>query len=410
MNIHLSNTISRMFCLSLCIALMMGCNAKGLMNLQSGNLLGSQEWLGEPLSFTVPFDWHDGHIIIELEVNNQQNLRFALDSGASATVLFETQRTKALKLSVGMQLDLQGSDVNIVNDASIAIGKIKLSEMTIIQVPIEQSPLFGSFDEAYFDGAIGYDLLNRYVTLINYADKTVTFFKDSPAIIQDGDWVKLPMSVIGRIPHVAASLYNKGEVETTYNFTIDTGAPDYLYINSSLAANLSFPSSYFETKTRNFTGEHIVQTSRFDVFKIAEFNFNNIAIHNLPYFKDENGIGLIGSGLLRNFDIVFDYENEYIAFKKNRLFSYDTFIDRSGLRIEPHTGGALVKEVVKDTHAQTLNILAGDVVTKINNKTLNDNNFDELRALLSSDMNEVELCWVSNEQEKCEVLFLRDMI
>ncbi|MBU2180942.1 MAG: hypothetical protein KJ930_16085 [Gammaproteobacteria bacterium] len=401
--------IAQLSFLHLVIIFLAGCGATGIINLQSGNQFAKQDWQGTESSFTVPFDWHDGHVIINLAINRQQNLRFALDSGASATVLFETERTKAVPLSFDMHIDLQGSKVNVVNDAVIAIGQITLSEMTIIQVPIDQSPLFGSYDEAYFDGAIGFDILSRYMTRINYADKTVTFFKDSSTALQSGEWVKLPMAIHGRIPFVSGAIPNQQQQPTQYDLVVDTGAPDYLYINSLLATDFNFPSSYFESNTKNFTGEHAIKTSRIDYFQIAGTSFENIAVHDLPYFKDDNGIGLIGSGLLRNFDVVFNYESGYLALKKNRQFSPQTIIDRSGLQLEPHKKGGLVKGIVETASLKKLKIAVGDVVTKINGNAMNEYNFDELRTILSSDTKHVELCWTSSAEPKCGSLVLQDL-
>jgi predicted aspartyl protease len=405
-----SKRITKLFFLYLAIIILAGCGATGLINLQSGNHFAKQDWDGADSSLTVPFNWHDGHVIISIAINSQQNLRFALDSGAAATVLFETERTKDLPLSFEMQIDLKGRKVNVVNDAVIAVGQITLSEMTIIQVPIDQSPLFGSYDEAYFDGAIGFDVLSRYMTRINYADKTVTFIKDSSTALKSAEWIKLPMAIHGRIPYISGAIPNQQGHPAYHDLIVDTGAPDYLYINSSLASDFTFPSSYFESKTTNFDGEHTVKTSRIDYFQVAGSSFDNIAVHNLPYFEDDNGIGLIGSGLLRNFDVVFNYKNGYLALKKNRQFSPKTLIDRSGLQLEPHRKGGLVKGVGETAGLKVLKIAIGDVVTKINGHKINDISFDEIRSLLSSEAEQVELCWTSSGDNMCGTLVLQDRI
>lgn len=392
------------------IALVTGCNATGLVNLQSGNILADQKWSGQQASFTVPFEWHDGHPIINLSINGQKNLRFALDSGAAATVLFETERTKTINLPIAMQLDLQGAQVNVANDVNIIVGSISLSNMTIIHVPIDQSPLFGDIDEAYFDGAIGFDIMSRFTTRFNYANKSVTFFNEDQPLIKNDDWVKLPMEIIGRIPHVLAELQNDTKVKSTYTFTIDTGAPDYLYINSTLAEDVTFPTSFYESQTSNFEGEFKLRTSRLDSFTIANTSFMNIATHDLPHLEDENGVGLIGSGLLRNFDVIFDYNNDFVAFKKNQQFSSVTYIDRSGLQLEPHIKGAVVKYVAKNTHAAKIGISSGDIVTTINDEKLNNQNFDQLRGLLSSNITKMNICWQSKKKQQCKIMHLADRI
>lgn len=410
MNISLVKHLIGIVLSALILLCINGCKATALINLQSGNSFAEHEWKGELNTFTVPFEWHDGHPIITVSINGTQDLRLALDSGAAATVVFETPRTQALDIEPEMQLDLQGTQVNLVNDAIIDIGEISLSKMTIIHVPIDQSPLFGSLHEAYFDGAIGFDLLSRYVTQFNYADQTITFYNQNTRVKNDTYWTKLPMDLIGRIPHISAKLYNQGTEQSDYIFTLDTGAPDYLYINSSLANNLTFPEASFKSLTKNFEGEFTLLTSRLDRFEIGGVVFKDIAAHDLPHFKDDNGIGLIGSGLLKNFDLIFDYEEGYVALKKNKHFSNSTAIDRSGLQLEPHKFGAIVKSVASDTHAATLGVAKGDVVISIDNEQITPANFDQLRDQLSSNNSKLNLCWQSKDNLECGVLRLSDRI
>ena len=101
------------------IGLLTSCMAKGMINLQSGNALAVQRWLGSADSFELPFVWHDGHIIIEVAVNHARSLRFAFDSAAAATVLFDTTKTKSIPLDIERKLDLRGRQVNVVNNGLI---------------------------------------------------------------------------------------------------------------------------------------------------------------------------------------------------------------------------------------------------------------------------------------------------
>ena len=82
-----------------------------------------------------------------------------------------------MSLNVDTTLDLPGSTVNLINDAKVSISGITIENLTIVHVPLEQSPLFNSFEEAYFDGAIGYDVLKQYVTKIDYQNQKVIFYK-----------------------------------------------------------------------------------------------------------------------------------------------------------------------------------------------------------------------------------------
>lgn len=391
--------------------LTVSCTAKGLINLQSGNALATQTWLSKESNFKVPFVWHDGHIIIEVDVNGTKPLRLAFDSAAAATVLFDTPRTQALSLDVERQLDLQGRQVNVVNNGVIRVGDIELSELTFIHVPIEQNPLFNSYDTAYFDGAIGYDLLNHFNVSVLFAEQSLQFFqKDVKHPFRDNNSVTLPLSLLGRLPYVDATVRNKNGVKTAHAFVVDTGAPDYVYLNQNLAGGIEFPTEYFETETQNFDGKQVVRTSRIKLFGIAGTEFQNVASHDLPHFEDAHGIGLIGSGLLQKFDVHFNYQEGSITLAKNELFNNKTDIDRSGLVMEPHQQGGLIKEVAENSHAAELGVTAPAIMKKINGKPITTDNFDDLRRLLSSESPIVNICWQTDSRTECGDLRLEDRI
>ncbi len=391
--------------------LIVGCSAKGIINLQSGNALASQTWLSKEQSFKLPFDWHDGHIIIEVDVNDTESLRLAFDSAASATVIFDTPRTQALQLDIERQLELQSRQVNVVNNGVFRVGEIEVSELTFIHVPIEQNPLFYDYDTAYFDGAIGYDLLNHFNVSVLFAEQALQFHKKSTkSEFNDENSMTLPLSVHGRIPYVNARLRDKNGIKADYAFVIDTGAPDYVYLNEQLADEVEFPNEYFETHTQNFDGKQVVETSRIDFFGLGDSGFENVAAHNLPSFEDSYGIGLIGSGLLRKFNVHFNYQDESITLVKNKLFSNKTDIDRSGLVMEPHRLGGIIKQVAGNSHAAELGFTEQAIIKEINGKAITKDNFDDLRRLLSSDAQSVNLCWQTNGGTNCADLKLEDRI
>ena len=141
------------------------CAGGALKNVQQGNPQAQHVWYARDASIAVPFEWHDGHLVIGVRINDSAPLRLAFDTGASATVLFETERTRGLRLQAQRQIPIGGSaGVDLVNDAKLSLDGIDVTRLTILHVPLRNSPIFANDDEAYFDGAVGYDLLHRFVT------------------------------------------------------------------------------------------------------------------------------------------------------------------------------------------------------------------------------------------------------
>ena len=83
-----------------------GCSSSGLQNLAKGNPQSESVWEQPGERISIPFDWHDGHLIIPVRVNGSDRLRSAFDTGAAATVVFETARTQSLGLDVERAIKL----------------------------------------------------------------------------------------------------------------------------------------------------------------------------------------------------------------------------------------------------------------------------------------------------------------
>ena len=210
----------------------------------------------------------------------------------------------------------------------------------------------------------------------------------------------MPITLNARVPYINADLTHQSANTRSYQWVVDTGAPDYIYLNSQLTDGMQFPKRFIETQTKNFEGVQIVRSAYLDTFTLADFDFPNIASHDLPKFKDDYGIGLIGSGLLRNFDVIFDYKNKRMALKANTKFSSKTYVNRSGINLEPHTIGAVVKSISKNSYAQRLDLKVGDTVSHINKQLVTPQNFDQLRAKLSTQKQSINICWTSLDSTK----------
>ena len=410
MKIKFYQNIKTLLMILVTLVITSGCMSKSIVNLQTGNAQAKHAWQNEQTQIELPFTWYDGHIIIELAINDKKHLKFALDSGASATVVFETSRTKGITIDVDTTLDLPGSTVNLVNNAKVQIADLVIKHLTIIHVPIEQSPLFTGYDDAYFDGAIGYDVLKHYVTKIDYQNQKVIFYQNYDITKLGDNWQQFPIAINGQIPYIETTLKTDNGDMTKQHFVVDTGAPDFIYMNSAMVEGLSFPNKHFLGKMKNFEGEQQIKTGQIKYFELAGTPFANVTSHDLPHFKDDYGIGLLGSGLLRKFNVIFDFKNEAMLFEKPAGFNDKTPIDRSGLTIEPHLKGGLVKDVAIDTGAEKLKLVAGDIITHIDNKAVLPNNFDNLRQLLTSKGNSVAICWLNKRGKQCGQLELSNRI
>lgn len=395
-----------------------GSPQRGLRNLSQGNPSATHAWKGADERIVVPFDWHDGHLIIALRVNGSADLRFAFDTGAAATVLFETPRTRGLRLRpeqsirLGEEEGRPGVRVNLVNDTRVALEGLHLDDLTIVHVRQDQNPLFADADSAYFDGAIGYDLLHRFVTEIDFVARTITFHRTPPAAPPAPPWRTVAIDVSGRVPVLPVTLHQADAAEESVGMLIDTGAPGYLYLNPDLTRGIRLPARHFRVRSRGFYGALERRTARIDHVDLAQFAFPaQLASFDATDFKTLPGaIGLIGSSTLRNFDWVLDYGARTVSLRPNAQFTTASPADRSGIDLLPHRLGAYAQSVAAGSPAADIGVTDGAVVTRIDGQTLTPATFDPLKALLASARERLAICWLVATIETCAQLRLQDRL
>jgi hypothetical protein len=389
------------------------CAGGALENVQQGNPQAQHVWHARDASVAVPFEWHDGHIVIGVRINDSAPLRLAFDTGAGATVLFETQRTRGLRLLAERQIPIGGSaGVDLVNDVKLSLDGIDLTRLTILHVPLRNSPIFANDDEAYFDGAVGYDLLHRFVTEIDYVKQAIRFSKGPANLATDEAWRLVPIDVTGRVPVISVQLQGARARSESVRLLVDSGAPAYAYMNPDLTKRIAVPARSYLTRGRSFNGPYERVTARLAAFSLGGFEFPGLVTHfDRTDFKDlGRAVGLIGNGVLRNFDLIFDYRAGTLAMRRNAHFDANSRADRSGIDLQPHRLGAIVRSVAPDSTAAKLGLKPGDVVTDIDGRSLQSDTFDGVKGLLSSDRQTLTLCWRSQSQRSCELLPLVDRL
>jgi len=92
----------------------------------------------------------------------------------------------------------------------------------------------------------------------------------------------------------------------------------------------------------------------------------------------EDDSGNVGTGILRQFNITFDYSHHRLYFEKNANFGTTDVFNRSGLEVRIQPGGPVIASVLEDSPAQEAGISAGDTIMAINGWTGDQINAERL--------------------------------
>ena len=305
----------------------------------------------------VPFQLINNLIIIPVEVN-EVKLNFLLDTGVENTILFSLDDADSLPFKHIEKIKIRGLGSGSTIDA-LHSKKNKISINGLVDnnheiyIILDQEINFSSQLGIPVHGIIGYEFFKNYFIEINYRRKRLNIYKNNQdfSIKKLKQYNEIPISLELQKPYVEAFIsLNKKDVKT--KLLIDSGGSDALWLFEN-KTNIQSPKTYFnDFLGRGFSGNVYGKRSRIEKFQIGKYEIFNptisfpdsLSLQNAKMAIDRKGS--LSGGILKRFDVLFDYQNKKIYLKKNSYFDEPFNYNMSGLEIQ-HNGLQWVKEAVE---------------------------------------------------------------
>lgn len=308
----------------------------------------------------VKFELANNLIIVPVMVNGVE-LSFILDTGVGATIIFSLEKRETLELKNASKILLRG----LGDDEPVEAIKSVKNELRIGNSVSKDHTLYVIFDESInfsprmgfpVHGIIGYDFLKNFVVDINYSKKflkihtarSYTYKKCKKCYQTDLNFID------GKRPYMDVKhLTDKGMVNL--NMLIDSGSGSALWMFPNEDLGIYVPKNSFrEYLGKGFSGDIYGNSSKINSLVIGTFEMKNVttSFPDSIYVKGVSTTerqGSIGGSILRRFNLVMDYPNKKISFKKNGYFKRPFYYNMSGLtvqhggvRVAAETGGGEV--------------------------------------------------------------------
>ena len=130
----------------------------------------------------IPFDFYRNEIVLQVSVNGKGPFSMMLDTGTDPSVVdLAWARTIGLKLdSIGRQGDGGGTDVNLAYGTKLPLVEIGgLSARNIETAALDLSKISARLEKP-MDGVLGQSLLSGRIVQIDYPNRVVRFYSESP--------------------------------------------------------------------------------------------------------------------------------------------------------------------------------------------------------------------------------------
>lgn len=342
--------------------------------------------LGGKSSTTVPITLGENHVYLDVMLNGKGPYHFIFDTGGSNVV----DPAVAKEIGAFGTGSAQGSGVGSQTEslsfghvATLQVGDAVLKDQLFAVAPTRMG--FGVSAGRPVDGLIGWEVLARYITTFNYADKQVVLAMPGATQPAVGAHV-VPFVLYGTQPQIACTIDG-----IPAECTIDTGARDTITFMTPFLTD--HPQIVPSTTTAigvdgfGFGGPSLGKLGR-----VTEVGIGDLQLTNLvgDYAAQKAGalaapfVGAnIGGNLLRRFTVTFDYYNGTMTLVPNDSFKDADWYERSGLFLVRRGDAVLVVDARPGTPAAEAGITRGDTIVAVNGTPTSTMLLGDVRNLLA---------------------------
>ncbi len=364
---------------------------------------------------SIPFELYGDHIIIKVSIDDSDPLEFIFDTGSGLTVL---------DLDVAEQLKLNKKEVAF-NQTKSVWHLIKHNTLAINHFLMEKNIKVYTTDLNHLeislghdiDGILGYDLLQHHSVHINYDDKTMNIY-DHGRVPKTGDGIPFDLNL--SIPVIEGTVVlNNGEPHDG-TFYVMTGAGTTLDFNSPYAEKYDVIH-----KTGKHYSYHVMGISEEESLHyeghVLSFAFGQQLIEDLPIGisasatgiqGDKKVSGILGSKILRMYNITVDIPDGMLYLNKNSRWGEQFHVNCSGIEIQKDhdKNKVLIHYVFENSPASEAGIKVDSELLAVNGKSMQEISMADVKKLLRQDGETAELRILQDGSEKTINLELRSLI
>jgi hypothetical protein len=339
-------------------------------------------------STSVPFTLVDDRIFVNVKLNGEGPFAFLFDTGGNAVI--GAKVAERLHLASGNTETGTGMGEKPVTAVDttvreVQIGDLRLSNLAFHAIAMDDTPAV--FGRQPVDGIIGFPILEQLIVEVDYQSKSLKMTLPS-AYTPRKSGTTVHFTRARWVPLIDASLDG-----VPGKFGVDTGARLSLLLYGPFVKQNNLRAKY-HPEVSGVTGWGLGGPIRSQLARGQQFVIDNLTIHDplvrLPLQTSggttaSDTAGVIGSDILRQFNITFDYGSQTITFEKNDHYGAPSNFDRVGLWLGQDSAGFTVVDVVSGSPADIAGIKVGDDILAIDGRSAATLDLVEVREEFRND-------------------------
>lgn len=314
-----------------------------------------------------------GLTYVKASVNGSKPLTMVLDSGAFYSVL-QPEVAVRLHLKVSGTLQTTGLAANatlhMVRDATLTFAGESLSSQTISVLPVDYVAQEAGHQT---DGLLGGNVFTKFVVVEHYQAHVISLVPAAD-FTPPADYTSVPVVVSGNLGFVQLTLAGVDGSPIEGTFLIDSGTVGTMIVMKAfMDAHPSLqPKKLVDIPSVTAVGGAMeIVSGRLGQLRLGPYSLDGVAAAFLRSTNPNTPstlAGMLGSGILRKFDVIFDYPHDKLWLKPNADFRTPFPEPASGMLLEvkpPRYRVVLVRNVIEGSPAAEAGVKPGDRILRI---------------------------------------------
>ena len=362
----------------------------------------------------LPFKLVNNLIIIPIQINGSDTLKFILDTGLNTSIICELTTGSTLNLNYAREIQLQGLGIGTPISAIHTFG----NDINVSGIYGINQDYFVLMDNVFhlsnklgmpIHGILSFSVFNAFIVEINYADEKIIFH--DPAFFRyrrnSKNYITMPMVIHDTKPYVYMKIQLANGRIIPLKVLLDTGASNSLWIDQESLPGFTIPDDAPQTFLGSgLSGDVYGHLVRFDKVYIDNYELRDVIVSLPDSSSIEHAIGLdlrngsIGAEILRRFNVIIDYPNELITLVRNSSFNHPFSYNMTGIELTapyPCINYYTISQIREGSPGEKAGLLVNDEIISVDNTKATD---------LS--MNELYKKFQSKEGKKIKIIINRD--
>lgn len=356
-------------------------------------------------------------IVVKVKINGTGPYNFILDTGVGLMLITDPKLTDSVGivnkrvikiaglgdrepieaiLTPPLKVDIEGLQSHGVSAAVFKDDVLELSNYTGIHI----------------HGLLGYEFFNQLAVKINFSDSTLLVGAPKHMrFFSKGS--KIPIKLEGNKPFVNAKVTFANGTAKQSKLVVDLGAGHFLSMenleNKSILQNSAVSANLGMTVTGFMNGT----VSRIKELDIGKYKMKDV-ITSFPDYDENLRVllgqrdGNLGIGMLKKFDIIFNYQDSAMYLKPGRAFKQKEEHDMSGLIYYADMHSAeqqiMIYKVEPGSAAEIAGLKPKDEIVEINFKPASQLSMQRIDNLFKSTDGRKVILGIYRDQKYIDII------